>query len=491
MTDPRLSKKGNPSAAAPRSPELPLQSLLLFDLSAPEAVEQFRDAACKLLEKEGELSPKVQAQLEEQARAFRVHPRDAAEVQREVLALPPVLASFEASKERNDGPQLAASIRAAKPESVILLDRGRYRLTEPLVIRTPIRLLGDGYKRTFLVGEAEGCVLRIETGGAVQVEGVSFEYHCKRPGDVVVVRSGDVELRDCRFAFAVCDPLRERGRGLVVLSEGSVRVTGCAAEWNEGTGIYVDGRARPRLEKNQALKNEGCGIVFADRAEGAAVENDCVGNQEHGIAVRNRAGPALERNTCNENRQNGIDYSGQAHGGTCVANICKGNRGKGICVSSTTAPRLEGNDCLGNGGEGMAFYGQARVEAHGNTCSDRNHDGILVRDAEAILENNRCVDNQRAGIVFRGSARGTARKNYVAECREGILVEERARPLLEENTCEINTQAGIWFGPGAGGKAYRNLCSQNHYGIYRKRPVRSEIEGNTCADNKLGPYGEG
>jgi parallel beta-helix repeat protein len=492
MTDPRFPRKGNSSAAAPRGVELPLHSLLLFDLSAPEAVEQFRDAACKLLEKEGELSPEVVVQLEEQARSFRVHSVDAADVQREILALPTVLTAFEAVKERKrDGPQLAESIRAAKPESVIVLDRGRYRLTEPLVIRTPIRLLGDGCKRTFLVGEAEGCVLRIETGGAVQVEGVSFEYHCRRPGDAVVVKSGDVELRDCRFAFAVCDPLRERGgRGLVVLSEGNVTVTGCAAEWNEGAGIYVDGRAKPRLEKNQTLKNEGCGIVFADRAEGTAIGNDCVGNREHGIAVRGKAAPNLEGNTCKENRKNGIDFSERARGAAYAENRCEGNRAQGICVSGSAEPSLERNICIDNTGAGIAFYGQAKAEARHNRCLGRHRFGILAdRNVEVLLEDNHCASGEKAGIAFLGSARGSAKRNYAEGSPTGILVDGQARPVLEENRCEGNSFAGIWFGPKAGGQASRNHCHGNLYGIFRMPPNRSPLHENSCTGNKAGPYG--
>jgi WD40 repeat protein len=59
-------------------------------LSAPEAVEEFRQAAQSALELEGELTTELRTKLQQKARELEVHPVDEAEVLRQILALPSV-----------------------------------------------------------------------------------------------------------------------------------------------------------------------------------------------------------------------------------------------------------------------------------------------------------------------------------------------------------------------------------------------------------------
>lgn len=87
-----------------------MSNLPRFVLSSPEAVEQFRQIARLALEREGELSPALYQQLEQRARALRVHAIDVEKVLQEVLALPSVQAA-QARRKAERGQQIETTRR--------------------------------------------------------------------------------------------------------------------------------------------------------------------------------------------------------------------------------------------------------------------------------------------------------------------------------------------------------------------------------------------
>ncbi|GIV64045.1 MAG: hypothetical protein KatS3mg045_1384 [Bellilinea sp.] len=68
---------------------------LRIELSPPEGVEQFREIALSLLEREGWLSPALRRRLEEKAGELRVHPLDRERVLQALLAERPELAEAD------------------------------------------------------------------------------------------------------------------------------------------------------------------------------------------------------------------------------------------------------------------------------------------------------------------------------------------------------------------------------------------------------------
>ncbi|HET7462573.1 MAG TPA: right-handed parallel beta-helix repeat-containing protein [Longimicrobium sp.] len=466
-------------------------SLLQFELSPPEAVQRFREAARQALEAEGELSPALRATLAERARAGGVHRYDEALALREVLTLESVRAAFAAAAERRfDGARLEAALRATKPGGELVLERGTYRLDGPLVVSRSITLRGEGRDRTHVVCASGECVLRVEADGPVVVHGISFEHQGAAPADVVVVSAGAARLEECRFTGAAADTLGKRGRGLALFSAGPVEVVSCLAVGNRRTGIQVDEAARATVRDSYAAENGGSGIAFHGNAAGAAANNTCERNALHGIAAAGWAQVTLEGNVCVYNERSGIDFSGSAEG-SVQENSCTDNGKDGIRVGGDTRPALARNRCTANRTSGMAFMENARAEARENQCSGNQRHGITVeRRASPVLERNRCEENRGAGIGFQGSARGTARGNHcLRNAADGILVDGRAAPTLEENECASNRDCGIRWAGTSRGIARGNRCERNLYGISIGARSAPDAGGdNICQENRYSDW---
>jgi parallel beta-helix repeat protein len=285
------------------------------------------------------------------------------------------------------------------PEGVpIELGAGTFYLEEPLEIRRPITLAGQGMDETEIVSDAEDYVVRFTGDGPFVVEDITFRHEGREAADVVVMRGGEVAFTRCRFTGAVYDEDGDLGGSGLQLEGSTVGVVqACEAEENL-LGIAVIDRAEPTLEGNTATDNETYGIVYWDNAGGVARGNDCSWNAA-GIGVGWAAQPLLEGNTCTDNAYYGIFYRGSASG-IARHNECAGNGVAGITVSDQAEPTLEENVCSENGEDGIAFWKESGGVARGNECWGNGMYGIYVEaTANSELIDNDCHDNSEADIL--------------------------------------------------------------------------------------------
>jgi parallel beta-helix repeat protein len=329
------------------------------------------------------------------------------------------------------------------PEGVpIELGAGTFYLEEPLEIRRPITLAGQGMDETEIVSDAEDYVVRFTGDGPFVVEDITFRHEGREAADVVVMRGGEVAFTRCRFTGAVYDEDGDLGGSGLQLEGSTVGVVqACEAEENL-LGIAVIDRAEPTLEGNTATDNETYGIVYWDNAGGVARGNDCSWNAA-GIGVGWAAQPLLEGNTCTDNEHYGIVYKDRS-GGTARHNECFGNDWGGIAVSNQAEPMLEENVCEDNGVIGIYYVDEAGGVARRNECSGNGEAGIIVAyQAEPTLEENVCEDNGVVGIGYADEAGGVARGNECSGNRYGIVVTDAANPELIDNDCHDNIEADV------------------------------------------------
>jgi parallel beta-helix repeat protein len=280
----------------------------------------------------------------------------------------------------------------------IELGAGTFYLEEPVEIRRPITLVGQGMDETEIVSEAE-LVVEFSGDGPFVVEDITFRHDGRNAADVVVVRKGEVSFSECRFTGGVYDEDVEDifGAGLVLKgsTEGTVREN--VVEENGGPGVVVEDRAEPKLEGNTITENEGIGLFYWDNAGGVARENDCSWNAM-GIVVGLNAEPTLEENTCTNNEGSGIMYYGMG-GGDARRNECYENDGSGILVGLLSEPTLEENVCRDNKMAGISYSDESGGVARGNECSG-NLVGIYVEaTANPELIDNDCHGNSGGDIL--------------------------------------------------------------------------------------------
>jgi parallel beta-helix repeat protein len=299
------------------------------------------------------------------------------------------------SKGRRGVLYLEEAIERAKDGTTIYIRAGTHKLDKPLFINKAISLVGEGMSRTFILCRASGYVVRCKMKGKFSARDISFVHEGQEGANVVEVVSGRVYVDKCRFAGGVYDEVNKQGGiGLWLnnIAEGLVR--GCKIEDNERHGILISGKSKLILEGNICKRNEYSGIYVCGRAmpkieKSTCVENDC------GIYICERAKPKIEGNTFKENGT-GIAYSDYA-GGIAKGNKCVENERDGIYVSWRANPKLEGNTCEGNKGSGIVYFDYAKGIARWNKCLCNEEYGIFIAGL---------AKPKISGNVFKGNKLG-------------------------------------------------------------------------------------
>ncbi len=155
----------------------------------------------------------------------------------------------------------------------IELGPGTHRLSRPLKLTEPVKLVGAGVERTRVVCDGEGYVLCLAGRGPYELRGIDFQHLGERWANVAVVEANRALIEACRFAGGKWDKQNKRGgSGLWVKAQSFAVVRSCIAEGNDRCGIEVAEQARPTLEENQCRNNEVCGIGYFDSSGGNPAE---------------------------------------------------------------------------------------------------------------------------------------------------------------------------------------------------------------------------
>jgi parallel beta-helix repeat protein len=239
---------------------------------------------------------------------------------------------------------LKEAVAAAQPRATISLGPGQYRLIAGLEIDTPLKLIGAGMDETEIVSDAPDHVIHFTGPGSFAAEGITFRHDGRQVADVVVIEQGTADFRACRFTGAVYQEGKGNTAGLRFRGSSRGTVEDSVMSDNDNSGILVEERAQPELQRNVCSNNAMVGIGYMDLAHGVVSENECTGNAI-GIAVAVEARPTLERNKCNDNAY-GIAYLENA-GGESYANECLRNE-IGIVIASSSTVQLGDNDCRDN-----------------------------------------------------------------------------------------------------------------------------------------------
>jgi parallel beta-helix repeat protein len=187
---------------------------------------------------------------------------------------------------------------------------GRFTLTQSVLVNESLTIRGAGPDKTTLLSWEPDFAIKfisvptLFTGERQwTLENLSLEHIGNKPADVVVVDSGVITIRNCRFSGAVWEEKNRRG-GSGIWLRGSARgaVINCVCRNNGLHGIALSGQAQPSLESNTCERNTQSGIAYFESAGGIARNNICSNNGDNGIYVKKGARPLLGPNILEGNR---------------------------------------------------------------------------------------------------------------------------------------------------------------------------------------------
>ncbi|HSV31339.1 MAG TPA: right-handed parallel beta-helix repeat-containing protein [Atribacteraceae bacterium] len=210
-----------------------------------------------------------------------------------------------------DGYTIPLRLESLLENETLLLGTGDFRLGGAFSIVNPVNVAGVSSEATFL--ESDGAVVRIGGKGRKVFSGITFRSRSLSKGNVVVVQSGEVLFRDCRFTGGLPEKVGWMGNGLVITGSSRVTLERCSLFRNKSCGMIVNKGARVLFTQSR---------IFSNGREGIAVGRDgsvvCRGSHVYenswGVSAGGGSAVELTGNFIEDNRLGGLLFSALAEG---------------------------------------------------------------------------------------------------------------------------------------------------------------------------------
>lgn len=274
------------------------------------------------------------------------------------------------------------AIEEIEPNTIILLDEGRFELSGPLLIEKSLTIQGVGAGQTIISNASGGSPVIYFDGENLTMKDVSLERTGQYASNIMVVKSGEVSLENCKLSGGAASDDSVQGDGLWLRGTSNVTVNNCVFENNMGIGVVATENARVTINQVNSSNNQ-IGIAFFNNSSGEIQSSNVSNNQEFGILVYDLAQVNIVDNTIINNGAEGIYFRINASNGEVRNNNLEKNdqnmNGTDIRILEAYAPALLGNTCDGSGKSslggdlnGIVFIGRNSLPANptleGNSC---------------------------------------------------------------------------------------------------------------------------
>lgn len=387
---------------------------------------------------------------------------------------------------------LAALAVTAPAGSTLRLAPGQHQTSEPIIVATPLRILGAGPGRTEFVSDAGESALVALEGADLVLRGLSVDHTSSDGAAALVVRAvryllEDLDVRGPRgteediggvgilLEQDVVGPIAPRERLQEPRGQRVVQVT---VRDSGGPGVLVTGLASPTLEEVEIVDNGVCGVCLVGRSAAQLRDSVVTGNTT-GVLVSDTARPQVLDSQVSDNDEDGLLFDGRA-AGRIIGNEITGNALRGVTVTGDASPELEGNLLAANGEVGVAVLGAARTRLDGEIV--REHAiGIFADDqAEVVLRGVLVEGAGDAGIILAGQSSGRIEASTVEGRSQGIEVRGSARVRLTDNQVTGQQEVSLLLRDEGVMEGRGNTCASPGAALLVLDEARSELDGDGC-----------
>jgi parallel beta-helix repeat protein len=319
------------------------------------------------------------------------------------------------------------------------LQAGDYDLTRPVHVAKDLRISGVGAERTVLTIADGQALFTLAADVTLELVGVSLHFAGHQGGSAILAEQGTLIMRQTRIAGS-------RGHGVRLTGDARAQISNSEFFNNDGSALYVAGRAYMRLESS-FIRGNDIGIRFADAATGELLNNVSDVNQRYGLSVQDDANVMANENFFRDNEASGVHVAGRSQG-IFAGNTIDNNVYSGINVQDAAKPDLARNILRGNGHAGITYLGSAGGRAVRNISESNGFHGIAVRnEAAPTLEDNVLRNNNAEGLAYYELARGSATGNTIEGNDQGIVISDDSQPTLNGNILRNNDRTDSVFQP--------------------------------------------
>lgn len=222
-----------------------------------------------------------------------------------------------------DSSDVAASLTAIARAGggTLSLAPGVHEVRGPVVLSGNVTIRGASRDDSTLRLGGRGGGIVYSGGGVLRMSGVGLVLTSNGSGDVLSVSGGAIHLDDVRFAGGTSGD-GVAGAGLLLGGSTTGSVSDCLVRDN-GTGIWVSGRATPTISGCTIASNLARGVGYFGATGGELVASTIEGNGYmrarndfwQGIALEDSAAPSIRDNVIRDNAGIGVQYRDSSRGG--------------------------------------------------------------------------------------------------------------------------------------------------------------------------------
>ena len=162
---------------------------------------------------------------------------------------------------------LEEAIAFAAGGSTIELSAGEFIVVQTLEVDKPLTINGAGIEQTRILSEAPSASLNYSGEGRFTLQDLTIMHRGDFAADIITVRSGELDLANCRLQGARPSAEANYGAGLFVLNESVVHTSNCEINDNGGVGVQVIHDAQITLQ-DSIISGNGAGILFDGNSSG-------------------------------------------------------------------------------------------------------------------------------------------------------------------------------------------------------------------------------
>lgn len=379
---------------------------------------------------------------------------------------------------------IAAALIDATSGTRIIVRPGTY--TAPLIIDTPVEIVGEGSRNKILVSVADGhCVVSRATDVALRHLTIrnkgSDEYETHA---AVRATAGTLGIEDCHIESAISDGVAVDGERVTVtirrchivkVAESAIHITrraqataeDCVIELaNTGTTIRQGGILTMARCTIRSCSNAG--LSFYEYGSGTVEDCTLEGMGAMGIGILQGSDPAIRRCTLRNGEMNGIGVL--MHGLPLIEDcVISGHGMEGIVVRDAGNPIVRRCKIADSTHVGIGVYERGQGQFEDCEITGNMYGGVALEDAGTIPILRRCrfyendnfgfssdkgahgllddceiLATRGLGIHITGGAEPVVKDSLIADGhRAGVLVTEWARGRIEGCRIEGNGDAGV------------------------------------------------
>ena len=270
----------------------------------------------------------------------------------------------------------------------LVLNKGKYLLSEPIVVSKFVHIVGKGATKTLVQGDKFEFLLQAVGVAKLVVNGVGFAATGRLKSNVFVFNGGELDVDDCSFSGAksIGNVKEGNGHGAAISSNKRVNISHCSFHNNDQDGLAL-GELTVAKITDSSFSNNYYGLRISEKSSAYLGKCDINDNSFGGVCSVSTGlvwlnGSAVRRNAI------GVEVLEKAH--------------------------VEIKDCeIFDNQQGVFISDRSKCVAEKNQIHNNLQPITLAEYGDGTFSHNQIFENTQTGVSINGNSRSVFRFNVI------------------------------------------------------------------------------